>query len=71
MSIIIELPLELETALSAKAHTQGLSVPDLLIQLARREAETSFYTSEDIQGFLEADALPVELSAKVQGLLGK
>ena len=71
MSITIELPLSLETVLTTKADIQGLSVPDLLVQLARREAESGYYSSEDIQGFLEADALPAELSAKVQGLLGK
>ncbi len=47
VSITLELPLDLETALTTKAQHQGLSVPDLLLQLARKEAESGAYTSND------------------------
>ncbi len=68
MSITLELPSDLETALTTKAQHQGLSVPDLLLQLARKEAESGTYTHDEIDGFLEADVLSPELSSKVQEL---
>jgi hypothetical protein len=69
MSITLELPADLETMLAAKAQHQGLSVPDLLLQLARKEAENVTYTHDEIDDFLAADALTPELSYKVQELL--
>lgn len=69
MSITLELPSDLELLLAAKAQHQGLSVPELLLQAARKEAESGTYTPDDIQGFVEADALNPELSTKVQELL--
>ena len=69
MSITLELPTELERVLQAKAQGQGLSVPDLLLRLARTEAESGLYTSDEVQGYMEADVLPAELSSKVQQML--
>lgn len=71
MSITVELPTELETALRTKAENQGLSVPDFLLLLARQEAESGSYTSEEVSDFLQADVLSTELTAKVHRLLGK
>lgn len=69
MSITLELPPDLETVLTAKAQHQGLSVLDLLLQLARKEAESGTYTHDEIDDFLKGDVLSPELSSKVQELL--
>ena len=69
MSITLELPADLEAMLTVKAQSQGVSMPDLLLQAARKEAESGAYTPSDIQNFLEKDALTPELSRKVQELL--
>ena len=70
MSITLELPADLESTLVQKARNQGLTLSDFLIQLVRREAESNSYTKQEIDGFMEADAMTPELSAKVQRLLG-
>ena len=70
MSITLELPVDLESTLVQKARNQGLTLSDFLIQLVRREAESNSYTKQEIDGFMEADAMTPELSAKVQRLLG-
>ena len=70
MSITLELPKDLESTLVQKARNQGLTLSDFLIQLARREADSNLYTKQEIEGFMEADAMTPELSAKVQRLLG-
>jgi len=70
MSITLELPVDLESTLVQKARNQGLTLSDFLIQLVRREAESNLYTKQEIDGFMEADAMTPELSAKVQRLLG-
>jgi len=70
MSITLELPADLESTLVQKARNQGLTLSDFLIQLVRREAESNLYTKQEIDGFMEADAMTPELSAKVQRLLG-
>jgi len=70
MSITLELPADLESTLVQKARNQGLTLSDFLIQLVRREADSNLYTKQEIDGFMEADALTPELSAKVQRLLG-
>ena len=71
LSIILDLPSELEIVLKTKAQNQGLSMPDFLLQLARKEAESGSYTLEEMHGFFEADVLPVEISKKFQRLRGK
>lgn len=70
MSITLELPKDLESTLIQKARNQGLTLSDFLIQLVRREADSNLYTKQEIEGFMEADAMTPELSAKVQRLLG-
>ena len=70
MSITLELPKDLESTLIQKARNQGLTLSDFLIQLVRREADSNLYTKQEIEGFMEADAITPELSAKVQRLLG-
>jgi len=70
MTVMLELPLELETVLQQKAQNAGVSMPDFLLLLARQEAESSLHTSLEINGFIEADSLSSELSEKVQRLLG-
>ena len=70
MSITLELPKDLESTLVQKARNQGLTLSDFLIQLVRREADINLYTKQEIDGFMEADAMTPELSAKVQRLLG-
>ena len=70
MSITLELPKDLESTLVQKARNQGLTLSDFLIQLVRREADINLYTKQEIDGFMEADAMTSELCAKVQRLLG-
>ena len=70
MSITLELPVDLESTLVQKARNQGLTLSDFLIQLVRREADSNLYTKQEIEDFMEADAITPELSAKVQRLLG-
>ena len=70
MSITLELPADLESTLVQKARNQGLTLSDFLIQLVRREADSNLYTKQEIEDFMEADAITPELSAKVQRLLG-
>ena len=71
MSVTIDLPSELEIVLQQKAQTQGVTMPDLLLKLARQEAEGGTYEREEIQAFQEADRLPEQLTAKVHRLLGR
>ena len=70
MSITLELPKDLYSTLVQKARNQGLTLSDFLIQLVRREADSNLYTKQEIEGFMEADAMTPELCAKVQRLLG-
>ncbi len=71
MSVTLDLPSDLELVLEKKAQNQGLSMSDFLLRLARQEAESGMYAAAEIAGFLKADCLSPEISAKVQRLLRK
>ncbi len=71
MTVMLELPSDLEAVLQQKASHQGLSVPDFLIRLARMETEEPRYSQAEIDTFLQEDQLSPELSDKVQRLLGR
>ena len=71
MTVTLELPSEVEAILREKAQVQGLTVPDLLLELARTEARQPTYSYDEINGFLEQDRISPEVSDKVRGLLNR
>ncbi len=71
MTVTLELPSDLGEALQQRAQDQGLSMPDLLLRLARTETEGPLHSQAEIEGFLQEDSLSPALSDKVQRLLGR